>query len=299
MGLSKALGFALGQDRTVYVLLGDGEMMEGQNWEAALAISKSGVKNIVALVDCNRFSQDGEASLEPIDIQFMFIAAGWRTSSVVDGNNLEFVGNALKDACGLGKPWAIILNTIKGNGIEFADKWNSHFGPPGAVYPVHPLYKAFGEAVDAEMDQDEKVILVGADTLRDLQCYDLRNKYPGRVFDFGIAEQNAVSFASARALMGQKPIVATYACFLRRAFEQIYNQTTEGTQVVYVGSMAGRLDPSGPGISHQSLDDAEYMGGIMGYVWRLDRAVHAARLLHYALDFGQSSYLRLEHMTND
>ena len=118
MGLSKALGFALGEDRHVYVLLGDGEMMEGQNYEAMIAIAKSGATNITAVVDCNGFSQDGPAALTADDIRKMFVAAGWR--------NERFK----------------ILETVKGKGASFEGTWQSHAGPPREDYSVkHPLYK--------------------------------------------------------------------------------------------------------------------------------------------------------------
>ena len=297
MGLSKALGFALGHKRTVFVLLGDGEMMEGQNWEAALAISKQGVRNIIAVVDCNGFGQDGPAPLSNIKIERMFKAAGWYVLSVSDGNNYEKIHTALQYAAWLTSigPVVIVMKTVKGNGVpEFAGQWFSHFGPPGVKFPPHPLYAAFGGAVEKVMEDDPKVILVGADTLRDLCCYELKDEFPERVFDFGIAEQNAVSFASARALMGQKPIVATYACFLRRAFEQIYNQVTEYTQVVYVGSMAGPLPDTGPGISHESLDDDRYMGNLMP-VNELVSGEDPYSVLVEALSAGGPSYMRLLH----
>ena len=296
MGLSKALGFALGQDRTVYVLLGDGEMMEGQNWEAALAIAKVSITNIVALIDCNHFSQDGPAALTPENLDRLFSSVGWNTAIINNGNDYDTIRNILEVTQSPAGPWAIMLNTTKGKGIENEGTVESHFGFPGVVYPVHPLYEAFGHAVDKEMEYDENVILVGIDTLRDLQCYNLRNKYPSRVFDFGIAEQNSVSFASARALIGQKPIVATYACFLRRAFEQIYNQVTEGTQVVYVGSMAGPLSPSGPGISRQSLDDLDYMSALMPALqFRAQDKEKIGGTLNSMLTSDGPYYLRLIH----
>jgi transketolase len=151
--------------------------------------------------------------------------------------------------------------------------------------------KALGLSVKKAMENDEDVILITADTARDLQLYHLREDFPDRVFDFGIAEQNAVSFASARALMGQKPIFATYACFMRRAFEQIYNQVTEGTAVVYIGTMAGPLDPSGPGISHTSLDDKEYMGNLMD-VYEPE-ADHIYKVLEEAIGHNRPTYVRI------
>ncbi len=296
MGLSKALGFAINSDRTVFVLLGDGEMMEGQNWEAILAINESRTKNIIAIVDVNNFSQDGLAALGYQGIRSMFRAAGWQAIDVHNGNDYFELEQGLKLALKTpdSGPWVVMLRTQKGSGIaEFAGTAGSHFGtvknynrafedlydklpldteyvetdyepiPPN--YPPHPTLERFGQAVTELMAADEDVIFVGVDTMEDLQVGGLAALFPYRVFDFGIAEQNAISFAAAQALLGKKPIVATYACFLRRGFEQIYNQVTEDTNVTYVGTMAGPLHPSGPGISHESLDDDKYMGNLMPY----------------------------------
>ena len=290
MGLSKALGFAVGRpNRKVYVLLGDGEMMEGQNWEAVLAAKTAGLKNIVAVVDYNGFSQDDVTDLSEHGIMSMFRAAGWKTRFVDDGNDYWKVWYELENTdAGL---YALILNTVKGKGASFEGKWYSHFGPPNVLQPVPPQYQALGNSVEYIMKQDVRVILVGADTLRDLNLYHLRDLFPNRVYDFGIAEQNAVSFASARALMGEIPVVATYACFLRRAFEQIYNQVTEKTNVIYVGTMAGPLNYSGPGISHQSLDDGLYMGNLMPVKEpRIDEILNALQL---GLREKNSMYVRI------
>lgn len=286
MGLSKALGFAKFYD-TVYVLLGDGEMMEGQNWEAALAAINTKANNIIAIVDVNGFSQDGKTALASDQIERMFIGASWGVQVVRHGQNYHEIASILNSAKELqhAGPWAVIVNTTKGAGIsEFADSVESHFGPPDdyekafqeidnlipnsikyvdtEIPPMsiaHPAKKPLELAIPAIMDYDPDVVVVGADTLVDHGLGSLKDMYPDRVFDFGIAEQNAVSFASALALEGKKPIVITYACFLRRAFEQIYNQVTEGTKVIYIGTMTGTLPASGPGISHQSLDDGVYM----------------------------------------
>ena len=298
MGLSKALGFALGQDRKVYVLLGDGEMMEGQNWEAALAISNRGANNIIAMVDYNKFSQDGPTDLSMHTIVQMFIAAGWNVTGVQDGNNYDDICDLLQDIDTFAVddptkagPWAIMLDTVKGKGTKFEGTVQSHFGLPDVEYPTNLPMVALGVSVELVMEQNEDVILIGADTMRDLNLYRLHEKFPDRVFDFGIAEQNAVSFASARALMGQKPIFATYACFLRRCAEQIYNATTEDTNIIYIGTMAGPLPPDGPGISHQSLDDDIWMGTMMDTFE--PKADEIYRMLRLAIANDESSYMRI------
>ena len=133
MGLSKSIGFARSGRGVVYCLLGDGEMMEGQNWEAALFAKKKQVENIIAIVDCNGLSQDAAAFLSIEDIQMMFRGAGWKALIVLDGNNYQDIEKALKAARNniAAGPWAILLNTVKGIGIsELAGQRQSHAGPP-------------------------------------------------------------------------------------------------------------------------------------------------------------------------
>ena len=159
----------------------------------------------------------------------------------------------------------------------------------------HPLYSAFGKAVAAAMQSDDKVVLLTADTARDHCVYELQEKYPGRAIDCGISEQHAVSMASALALSGYKPIVVTYARFLTRAYEQIYNQTTEGTAVVYVGGLAGPLSAEGPGQSHEALEEGRAMAGLGIAAHEVSR--HEVLLyLQTALEMPISTYMRLRHV---
>ena len=317
MGLSKAIGFARRGQGVVYVLLGDGEMMEGQNWEAVLFAKKKKVENIIALVDCNELSQDGPVFLNIDQIFNMFRGAGWTTIVVKNGNNYQDVWMALvnmRNKIELG-PTAILLHTTKGYGIlEFHDKAQSHAGPPNdyikallnlkGMLPLdmqytqgdeyvyspksrHPLSAAFGAAVMEVLKENPEVVVLGMDTLDDHGLVaDGR-----RIIDCGIAEQNAVSMASGLALDGFKPIVVTYARFLSRAHEQIYNQTTEGTAVVYVGSMAGLLPPEGPGKSHESLNDGVVMGTMMQVLSPQKEGVAGA--LKWGVDSSLPLYIRL------
>jgi transketolase len=90
------------------------------------------------------------------------------------------------------------------------------------------------------------------------------NRFPERFVECGIAEQDMVSQAGTLALSGLLPAVHSFACFLTpRANEQIYNNATEATKVIYTGSLVG-LVPAGPGHSHQSVRDVAAMGAMPG-----------------------------------
>ena len=103
-----------------------------------------------------------------------------------------------------------------------------------------------------------------ADLRLDCGLVAFRERFPDRFFECGIAEQDMVSQAGAMALAGLLPVVHSFACFLStRPNEQIYNNATEGTKVIYAGSLAG-LVPGGPGHSHQSVRDISALGAVPG-----------------------------------
>src|SRR6185437_11797570 len=89
-------------------------------------------------------------------------------------------------------------------------------------------------------------------------------RHPERFFECGIAEMDMVSEAGAMALAGLLPVCHSFACFLTaRAAEQIFNNTSEGTKILYHGSLAGIM-PGGPGHSHQMVRDIALMGSVPG-----------------------------------
>lgn len=131
--------------------------------------------------------------------------------------------------------------------------------PLGKREKLIPYYSA---ALLAEAEKNQKLLALDADLVLDTGLIPFKEKYPKRFFEFGIAEQDMVSAASAMALKGFLPVVHSFACFLTtRPNEQIYNAATERTKIIYVGSLAG-LTPSGPGHSHQSVRDINCMSAI-------------------------------------
>jgi transketolase len=126
------------------------------------------------------------------------------------------------------------------------------------------LVAAYGEALLEAAEREPRLVALDADLRYDCGLVDFRERFPDRFFECGIAEQDMVSQAGAMALAGLLPVVHSFACFLStRPNEQIYNNATEGTKVVYVGSLAG-LVPGGPGHSHQSVRDISALGAVPG-----------------------------------
>jgi len=128
-GLSIALGMALagrltGRDYRAYCMLGDGELNEGQIWEAAMAAGHFQLQGLVGIVDRNQLSIDGPTekvmSVEPLADRFT--AFGWEVHRI-DGHDLSAVMatlSALKPA-GVGKPQMIIADTVKGRGVKYME----------------------------------------------------------------------------------------------------------------------------------------------------------------------------------
>jgi len=128
-GLSVAIGAALSKKlnndkNLVYCLMGDGELQEGQNWEAIMYASANKVDNIVVTVDLNGQQIDGstENVLSLGNLKSKFNAFGWEVIECFDGNNIDEIKSSLKKAkeiCFNNKPVCILLKTIMGNGVDF------------------------------------------------------------------------------------------------------------------------------------------------------------------------------------
>jgi transketolase len=128
------------------------------------------------------------------------------------------------------------------------------------------LVSAYARALEREVRGTPRLVVLDADLLVDTGQMPARQAGPERFLECGIAEMDMVSTAGGLALGGMLPVCHSFASFLAtRANEQIYNNATERTHVVYVASLAGLL-PAGPGHSHQSLRDISAVGAIPGLV---------------------------------
>ena len=140
-GLSPGVGMAIGARRRglgfrTYVMLGDGELQEGQVWEAAFVAARYGLDNLVAIVDHNRLPQyswpatggEGVALHQP-EIAARWTAFGWRVQEM-DGHDMAQVVDTLRHAHegGAGRPAVVIAHTVKGKGVSFMENqfaWHS------------------------------------------------------------------------------------------------------------------------------------------------------------------------------
>ena len=128
-GMSVAIGTAQakklnGDDKLVYSLHGDGELQEGQNWEAIMYAAAKGVDNLIATIDYNKKQIDGSTDevLAMGDLKAKFEAFDWKVIEVEQGNDIESIQKGLAEAkslTGKGKPVCILLHTEMGYGVDY------------------------------------------------------------------------------------------------------------------------------------------------------------------------------------
>lgn len=329
MGISKGRGMAwakqhLGRGGRVFVLTGDGEWQEGQNFEALQGAAAQGLGNLVVIIDHNKVQSDKEvAQIVPLgDLEAKLRSFGWHVARC-DGHDHGALESGFSEFRAVtDKPKILIADTVKGKGVSFMEHpqalldgkgyylWHSgapadnYFTtayqelldrintqcaalgldrvrtcavlPDGTVGPevvlegepdsrgdAKPSLKsqaefvadAYGAALVELAAQRPEIVVLDADLAADCRVRQFELAYPGRFIECGIAEQDMVSMAGGLARQGLLPVVNSFASFLTsRANEQIYNNATEKSKIIYVNHYAG-LIPAGPGKSHQSLRD--------------------------------------------
>ena len=165
---------------------------------------------------------------------------------------------------------------------------------PSPKQPQH-LIAAYSRALVEAARTNPRIVAFDADLALDTGLLAFEAAFPDRFVECGIAEQDMVSQAGGAALKGLLPVVHSFASFLcQRPNEQIFNNATERTKVVYVGSLAG-LVPGGPGHSHQCVRDIAALSTIPGLVLIEPSCEREVELVvRYCLEeTAESCYLRL------
>ena len=315
MGISKAKGFIYSDrlknvERKVFVLCGDGEMQEGQNWEALRGAVNDKLGNLVVIVDNNKLQSDTLVKnvSDLGNLLERFKSTGW-IGEECNGNDILSLENTYQKLNNQNKhlPKVIIANTKKGKGVSFMEidenspprEYEYHSGAPSeeeygkGIFELekklltllqpfkinkinfteenieqnisqkkeYSTVQAYSEYL-ASIGSNENLVVLDADLAKDCGLLEFEKEYPERFVEFGIAEQDMVSSAGTMALNGFLPIVNSFSCFLiPRANEQIYNNATQKSKVMYTGVMNGVL-PAAPGHSHQSVRDIALMRSV-------------------------------------
>lgn len=262
MGISKANGLAAadrlaGRQRKIHVLVGDGELQEGQIPESINSLQE----NVTIHVDCNGYSLSQRAEVTPLSFEPNFIyhkTIKGSGISFIEGNNKYHAGALTERE--YEQAVAEIMIRLSPHGIIPKEMYKI---PYPRAFPPNELLKAYGPII-ADIGRDMKVVVMDADLEPDCGLTSFKHVYPDRFIQCGIAEQDMVSMATGLAAGGFIPIVHSFAAFLcRRANEQIYNACLERRHIVFVGHLAGIL-PVGPGTSHECREDIAIMKTMPG-----------------------------------
>jgi len=205
--------------------------------------------------------------------QGMFEDLGLKYVGPVDGHDIEAMESALRRAKGFGGPVIVHAVTRKGYGYRPAEEDEADcFHGPGAfdaetgkslAKPSVRWTNVFAEELVAIADERPDVVGITAAMGEPTGIATLGRKYPERTYDVGIAEQHAVTSAAGLALGGLHPVVAVYATFLNRAFDQVLlDVAMHKLPVTFVLDRAGITGPDGP--SHYGMWDMSVFGVVPG-----------------------------------
>jgi 1-deoxy-D-xylulose-5-phosphate synthase len=234
----------------------------------------------------------------------------WAYMGVVDGHDVHQLREALSEALAAERPVVVHIATVKGKGfapaedggLEGMEKWHAakpksiaNGAPAPAVAPVPgapvapprpPQYtKVFGDALVRECERDERIVGITAAMNTGTGLDILQKALPDRYFDVGIAEQQALLFASGLALQGVKPVAAIYSTFLQRAFDQIVHDVClQRLNVVLAMDRAGLVGDDGP--THHGAFDIAYLRPLPNIVLMAPRdEAMLVHMLHTALTY--------------
>jgi 1-deoxy-D-xylulose-5-phosphate synthase len=232
---------------------------------------------------------------------------GWAYTGVIDGHDVRALRRALREALDAQRPVVVHIATVKGKGfapaeeggLEGMEKW--HAAKPksianGAPAPSKPAAinaatpppqytTVFGQALVHECQRDPRVIGITAAMNSGTGLNILQQAMPERYFDVGIAEQQAILFASGLALQGAKPVAAIYSTFLQRAFDQIVHDVClQKLNVVFAMDRAGLVGDDGP--THHGAFDIAYLRCLPNIVLMAPRdEAMLVHMLHTALRY--------------
>jgi 1-deoxy-D-xylulose-5-phosphate synthase len=212
----------------------------------------------------------------------------WAYMGVIDGHDTRALRRALRSALAAQRPVVVHIATVKGKGfapaeeggLEGMEKWHAAKpksianGAPVTAKPAPasggtatpPQYTTvFGQAMVDEVRRDRRVVGITAAMNSGTGLNILQKEEPDHYFDVGIAEQQAVLFASGLSLEGVKPVCGIYSTFLQRAYDQIVHDVClQKLNVVFAMDRAGLVGDDGP--THHGVFDIAYMRSLPNMV---------------------------------
>ena len=316
MGISKINGLCYSgildkKKHKNIVILGDGELQEGQNWEALMYLQNHKKISPLIFIDYNGIQSDTWVKkIKDYSNLGNKIKSFKLNYQEINGHDKKQIMSTIEKHFKKDNGATVVLaNTVKGKG--FSNFESSKFTKDLNFYPYHSgvvseklyldaineillkikifsknkkikipitknskrietkqlnknlnLIQVYSEELYEFVKRNKKALVLDADLAKDAGSSKVMLNIPNKFFEFGIAEQDMVSFGSGLAAGGFLPIFHSFSCFLStRAQEQIFNFCSEKRRGIFVGALSG-LTPSAPGHSHQMIRDVPLIGSI-------------------------------------
>ena len=307
--ISAALGMAeasarQGIGRFVVAVIGDGSATSGLSFEGLNHAAGLSSALRVVLNDNGMSIAPSTGGLhETGDFRGYTTALGWHYVGPVDGHDLSALCKAMDELRDGPGPALLHVKTRKGRGYAPAERdpygWHATrpfdvgSGERAAAAAAPPSWTdCFADALGRIADRDERVVAITAAMPDGTGLDRFGQRHPDRVYDVGIAEQHAVTFAAGLAAEGMRPVCAIYSTFLQRAFDQIVHDVALQTlPVTFALDRAGLVGADGP--THHGAFDLAYLRSIPGLVVAAPRdANDLQHLLATAIDSDRPFALR-------
>jgi 1-deoxy-D-xylulose-5-phosphate synthase len=291
-------------------ILGDGAATSGMSFEALNHAGHLGADMRVVFNDNGMSIAPSISGLKKTgDARNYFESLGFRYLGPIDGHDLDELLPALEELRDSTGPTVLHARTQKGHGYApaEADPYGWHATKPFDVATgAHPSpsktgppswTQAFADALARIADRDPRVVAITAAMPDGTGIQSFERVHPDRVYDAGIAEQHAVTFAAGMATEGMRPVCAIYSTFLQRAFDQIVHDVAlQDLPVTFAIDRAGLVGADGP--THHGVLDLGYLRMIPNLIIAAPRDENQLQhLLATAIDSGHPFAVRFPRGT--
>lgn len=286
----EALNWAGDSKKDLIIVLNDNEMsispnvgalssylnriMTGHRVTKLKADVKGFLKNIPGIGEhLVKFSQQIEESLKTFVVPGgLFEELGFTYVGPLEGHRLDYLIKNFENVRDLEGPVLVHVITKKGKGYKFAEEkplsyhgiapFDVETGQAHASASVFPAYtEIFGKTLVELAQEDQRLVAITAAMCEGTGLEQFQKAFPQRLYDVGIAEQHAVTFAAGLAVEGFLPVVAIYSTFLQRAYDQILHDVClQNLPVIFAIDRAGIVGEDGA--THQGLFDYSYLRSI-------------------------------------
>jgi 1-deoxy-D-xylulose-5-phosphate synthase len=288
--ISAALGFAVARDRAsktnhVIAVIGDGSMSAGMAYEALNNVATTTKRLIVVLNDNNMSIAPPVGAMVDVfngaadaasSCARMFQGLGFRYLGPVDGHDTDALLPVLEQAKAHDGPVLVHVRTKKGAGYAPAEtaackyhgvvKFDVASGAQQKNKAELPSFtEIFARSLINVAERDPKIVAITAAMPSGTGLDKFAKRFPDRMYDVGIAEQHAVTFAAGLAAGGLKPFAAIYSTFLQRGYDQVVHDVAlQSLPVRFALDRAGLVGADGQ--THAGSFDVGYLGALPGFV---------------------------------